>query len=125
MSKMHLKLMAITVFCLFGLLACESGAAEKRGIVIAKSDAYEATIYKQNCAICHGPEAYGKTIQGQPVPALRFGDAAKKSEDQIYQQISHGKLPMPSFKNQLTESERRKMARFIVRDLQGRKPEAE
>lgn len=120
---MYLKLGAVALFLL--LLACGAGKRDRQGIVIADSDSYEATIYKQNCAICHGAEAYGKTIDGKPVPALRFGDAAKKSEAQVYQQISHGKLPMPSFSGQLTESEMRKMARFIVRDVQGRETDAE
>lgn len=111
---------AVLVFVVFSS-GCGAGKQDQQGIKISDSGKYEATIYKQNCAICHGSEAYGKTIDGKPVPALRFGEAAKKSEEELYQQISHGKLPMPSFKGQLTESEMRKMARFIFRDVQGRR----
>ena len=54
------------------------------------------------------------------IPSLRYGDAATKSEEEIYMQIKEGKLPMPAFKNQLSEEEIRKMVRFIRRDLQGK-----
>jgi mono/diheme cytochrome c family protein len=52
---------------------------------------------------------------------LRYGAAAQKSEDEIYLQIKEGKLPMPAFKNQLTEEEIRKMVQFVRRDLQGKR----
>jgi mono/diheme cytochrome c family protein len=48
------------------------------------------------------------------IPSLRYGAAATKSEEEIYSQIKEGKLPMPAFKNQLTEDEiREKMVRFV------------
>ena len=121
-TDIGLRITAIIVFALFAFIACGTNGRGRDGIVIADSKAYEASIYRANCAICHGKEAFGKTVDGKPVPSLRFGDAAKKSEEEIYQQIAHGKLPMPSFKNQLTEGEMRKMARFVLRDLQGRDP---
>ena len=87
---------------------------------IADSKSYEASLYRQNCQICHGVEANGKEIDGKLIPSLRFGDVEKKSEEEIYEQISHGKLPMPAFKNQLTDDEIKRMVKFIRRDLQGK-----
>ncbi len=87
---------------------------------IAESKSYEASSFRQNCAICHGQEANGKEIDGKLIPSLRYGNAATKSEDEIYQQIKEGKLPMPAFKNQLSEKEIRQMVRFIQHDLQGK-----
>jgi mono/diheme cytochrome c family protein len=81
----------------------------------------EASLFRQNCAICHGNEANGKEIDGKLVPSLRYGVAAKKSEEEIYQQIKEGKLPMPAFKDQLSEKEIRGMVEFIRRDLQGKR----
>lgn len=101
-------------------VACRPETRGSSGIVIAESDSYEASVYRQNCAICHGKEAYGKVVNGALVPGLRFGDAAARTDDEIYNQIANGKLPMPSFKGQLTEDEIRRMVRFIRRDLQGR-----
>ena len=77
-------------------------------------------MFRQNCAICHGQEANGKEVDGKLIPSLRYGEAATKSEEEIYLQIKEGKLPMPAFKNQLSEEEIRKMVRFIRRDLQGK-----
>ena len=115
-----LKIFTVGVFIAFTVFACTESKKGRRGIVIEKSSAYEASIYRQNCAICHGKEAYGKMVDGKLVPSLRFGNAAKKTEEEIYQQIAHGKLPMPSFKDQLTKKEMRRMVNFIIRDLQGR-----
>jgi mono/diheme cytochrome c family protein len=118
-----MKFLKITVVLLFVALAiasCAQTETTRRGFVIADSKSYEASLFRQNCAICHGQEADGKEIDGKLIPSLRFGDAATKSEDEIYLQIKEGKLPMPAFKNQLTEEEIRRMVKFIRRDLQGK-----
>ncbi|MDH3493124.1 MAG: cytochrome c [Acidobacteriota bacterium] len=117
-------LIKFAVLLAFGgilFLACTTNRASgPKGTRIADSQKYEATLFRQNCAICHGPEGHGKTVNGTRVPSLRIGDAAKRSEDEIYSQISNGKLPMPSFRDQLTVSEIQKMAKFVKEDLQGR-----
>ncbi len=115
-----LKVIAILIIILFGVFACSSGSAKRNEFNIAESKSYEASLFRQNCAICHGQEANGKEIDGKLIPSLRYGDTEKKSEEEIYQQIKEGKLPMPAFKNQLTEDEIRKMVRFVRHDLQGK-----
>lgn len=115
----------ITLICLFSALAisnCSNGKAKRGEFSIAESKSYEATLFRQNCAICHGREGNGKEMSDKLIPSLRYGAAAQKSEEELYLQIKEGKLPMPAFKNQLTEEEIRNMARFIRRELQ-RKPE--
>lgn len=122
---MVIRLVVFTVFLLaVSGAACSSGGSDYKGVPIEGNDSYEATIYRQNCAICHGKEALGKEVNGTMVPSLRFGDAAKRTDEEIYQQIVNGKLPMPSFKGQLTESEVRRMVVFIRSDLQGRREES-
>lgn len=102
------------------LAACGGASGEKKQeYVIATSDKLEASIFKQNCAICHGNEANGKEVAGVKVPSLRYGPARNKSEEQIYEQIKYGRLPMPSFKDQLSEDDIRRMTRFVLL-LQGR-----
>lgn len=119
--KNDLQTLKVSVILIFiAVVACTSRQTSVSGIVIENSDSYEASLYRQNCAICHGKEAFGKTVDGTKVPSLRFGDAAKKTEEEIYQQIAHGKLPMPSFNKQLTEREIRQMVKFITIDLQRR-----
>ncbi len=116
----YTKIIVILAFAVFSLFACSDNKQSRDGIVIADSNSYAATIFRQNCAVCHGAEAFGKTVNGQPVPSLRFGGAEKKSRKEIYQQIANGKLPMPSFKEQLTENEINQMVDFIMYDLQAR-----
>ena len=114
----YLKITAICFIAAFAIFACSSGKAKRSEFNIAKSKSYEASLFRQNCAICHGNEANGKEIDGKLIPSLRYGDAATKSEEEIYLQIKEGKLPMPAFKNQLSEKEIRQMVQFIRRDLQ-------
>lgn len=116
----RLKLIVVLSFVAFSVMACMKSESRRKEFVIAESKSYEASIYRQNCAICHGNEANGKEIDGKLVPSLRYGDAEKRTEEEIYQQIKEGKLPMPGFKHQLTEKEIRQMVQFIRRDLQGK-----
>jgi mono/diheme cytochrome c family protein len=116
-----LKIFVASLCAALFVAACVQTKSKRAGgIVIAESKSYEASLYRQNCAICHGAEAYGKEIDGKLVPSLRSGDIEKKSEQEIYEQIAHGKLPMPAFKNQLSDEEIQKMVIFIRRDLQGK-----
>ena len=117
------RLKSVVVLAFISLAAavsCVRTDSKRTGIVIAESKSYEASLFRQNCAICHGMEANGKEIDGKIIPSLRYGEAAKKSEAQIYDQIANGKVPMPAFRNQLTEDEIKRMVKFIRRDLQGK-----
>ena len=113
-----LKITVILLFIAFAIACVQTQS--RRSIVIADSKSYEASLYRQNCAVCHGVEANGKEIDGKLVPSLRYGDIEKKTEQEIYEQILHGKLPMPAFQNQLTDDEIKRMVKFIRRDLQGK-----
>ena len=118
---LRLKFSVVLIFIVFTISACLQTKSKRNEFVIADSKSYEASIFRQNCAICHGQEANGKEMDGRLIPSLRYGAAATKSEEEIYSQIKEGKLPMPSFKNQLTEDEIRKMVQFVRRDLQGKR----
>lgn len=119
--RVKIKLSIISSFIGLLTVACMQNApAPRSGVIIAESKSYEASLFRQNCAICHGAEGNGKQMDGRLIPSLRFGDAAKKSEEEIYLQIRDGKLPMPAFKNQLSEKELRQMTLFVIKDLQGR-----
>ena len=117
-----LKISVISVFIAVSILASctQTATRNRKTFVIAESKSYEASIFRQNCAICHGQEANGKEIDGRLIPSLRFGAAAQKSEQELYDQIANGKLPMPAFGNQLTDEEIKRMVKFIRRDLQGK-----
>lgn len=115
-----LKIKIFILLLFLGTAACVSNASKNREYSIVESNSYEASLFRQNCAICHGQEGNGKEINGVQTPSLRYGDAAQKSETEIYAQIHDGKLPMPAFKNQLTDDEINKLVIFIRRDLQGK-----
>jgi len=121
MTKNRLKqaILFFAVIISFSL-SCSEKTPKSRGIRISESKTYEASLYRQNCAICHGTEAYGKEINGQQVPSLRFGDIENKTEQELYEQIANGKYPMPSFKDQLSEEDIWRLVKFIRRDLQGK-----
>lgn len=118
-KRQKLTIILIFLITLLFLFSCEE-KKYKREFVIADSKSYESSLFRQNCAICHGQEADGKEVNGKLVPSLRYGDAAKKTEAEIYEQIKNGKLPMPAFRNQLSDDEIKKMVKFVMRDLQGR-----
>ncbi len=116
----YLKITVVFIFIDFAVFACSSGSSKRKEFNIAESKSYEASLFRQNCAICHGSEANGKEMEDRIIPSLRYGVAATKSEEEIYQQIKEGKDAMPAFKNQLTEEEIQRMVRFVRRDLQGK-----
>lgn len=117
-----MKFLKSSIVLLFvaAAIACQQTAKGRKSFIIADSKSYEASLFRQNCAICHGQEADGRELDGKPVPSLRYGDAAKRTEQEVYDQIANGKLPMPAFKNQLTEDEIKRLVKFIRRDLQGK-----
>ena len=122
-SLPFVKLTVIFIFAVFSVFACTANESGGTYVQIKGNKSFEATVFRQNCAICHGSEADGKVVDGKEVPSLRFGPAQEKSLEEIYDQIANGKLPMPAFKDQLSERIMRNMAVFIYRDLQGRKLE--
>lgn len=103
----------------FGLLACFNSGV-KKPFVIAESKSYETSLYRQHCAICHGPEGDGKTLDnGTQVPSLRTGEFKFKTAEDLQKHIAEGGNGMTPFKGQLTERELRLMAEFVSKDLRG------
>jgi mono/diheme cytochrome c family protein len=111
-----LKLFFLTsVFSLF-VVACWNTGPQK--YVISESKAYEASLFRQNCAICHGPEGEGKTLDGGvQTPNLREGDFKYKTDPEIYRHIADGGNGMVPFRGQLTEREINLMVRFVQDQL--------
>lgn len=113
-----LKLFVIGFFALLGLLACSDSKPE--GFVIADSKKYEASLFRQNCAICHGAEGMGKTLDdGKIVPSLRSGEFKFKTEAEIRKQIAEGGNGMTPFRLILSERELKLMSEFVYKDLRG------
>jgi mono/diheme cytochrome c family protein len=99
-------------FGVAALGACLRSAPAK--FSVADDRSYEASLFRQNCAICHGPEAEGQLLaNGTKVPSLRDGEFKFRTQDEIYNQISNGGNGMVPFRNQLSERELRMMAAFV------------
>jgi mono/diheme cytochrome c family protein len=98
------KLLIILTFILIVAPACFNSGPEV--FKISDSKQYEASLFRQNCAICHGAEGEGKTIDdGTVVPSLRTGEFKFKTEAEIHKQIAEGGNGMLPFRNQLTDRE--------------------
>ena len=88
--------------------------------MIADSKKYEASLFRQNCAICHGAEAEGKTLDdGKQVPSLRSSEFKFRTEPEIYRQISEGGNGMLPFRGLLSDREIRLLTELVYKDLRG------
>jgi cytochrome c553 len=113
-----LKFSVCGLFFLFGILACASSS--QKGIVIADSKKYEASLFRQNCAICHSSEGEGRTLDdGKIVPSLRKAEHKFNTREEIYRQITEGGNGMLPFRGSLSERERQMLTDFVYRDLRG------
>lgn len=114
---MHrIKLFVVLVCVVLAAFGCFGSAGER--YVITGNKAYEASLFRQNCAICHGPEGEGKTlVDGTVVPSLRKGDFKATTEGQIYKQIADGGNGMVAFRGQMTVRELQLMTNMVRNDL--------
>lgn len=110
------KLIIILALTALAIAAC--GPRQPTRYSIVASTNYESSLFRQNCSICHGPEGDGRTLyDGTIVPSLRVGEFKKKSEAEIYGQISEGGNGMTPFRTQLTEREMRLLTDLVRNKL--------
>lgn len=75
-------------------------------------------VYDARCANCHGDTGKGDgsdAMMYDPAPA-DLTDASKinkRTDGEIFYQITEGRKPMPSFKNKLTEEERWQLVMLV------------
>jgi mono/diheme cytochrome c family protein len=75
-------------------------------------------LYQQHCQRCHGANGDG---HGEKAPSLSvapgdFTDTEKMSrvsDGELYWQITHGRLPMPAFKDKIDEKGRWELVDYI------------
>ena len=107
-----LKVSAVILFFAMVIGACFSARSQRYSITAGKE--YEASLFRQNCAICHGPEGEGRTLDdGTIVPNMRDGELKFRTEAEIYKQIADGGNGMPPFRDQLTQHELDMMTKFV------------
>lgn len=111
------KVLIVFAFVVAGT-ACWSISGSNDRYSITNSRAYEASLFRQNCAICHGPEGEGKTLQdGRVIPNIRDGQHKYNTDNEIYDHIANGGNGMVPFRNMLSERELRMMVNFVQHDL--------
>lgn len=114
---MHrLKLLFIVLTAIFAIASCFSSKPRRYSITNSKD--YAASLFRQNCSICHGPEGEGKTLDdGRIIPNIREGFHKYNTREQIYDHITNGGNGMVPFRDILTEKERTSLVDFVLRDL--------
>jgi mono/diheme cytochrome c family protein len=118
LSRSQAKAVACLIFIPLTWAACSRSGPSN--FSIAESKTYEASLFRQNCAICHGPEGKGRTLSdGRVVPSVRDGDLKYRTDAEIYRHIADGGNGMVPFRNILTEREINLMVNFVQRDLRG------
>jgi mono/diheme cytochrome c family protein len=88
---------------------------------LAPTDANLAVAKKtfsDKCSNCHGDGGKGdgsEAMMYDPPPADLTDSAkmSKKTDGEIFYQITEGRKPMPSFKNKLTEEQRWQLVLFV------------
>ena len=114
------KVLLTASFLVVATITCSNSRPGR--YVISASKSYEASLFRQNCAICHGPEGEGKTLgDGKQIPNLRDGEFKYKTDGEIYRHISEGGNGMVPFRGLLTEREINLMVKFVQEDLRVRK----
>lgn len=111
-----MKLAIVFLFTASILSACFEANSDRYWIKNSKS--LEASLFRQNCAICHGPEGEGKTLDdGRIIPNIRDGEHKYNTREQIYDHITNGGNGMVPFRDILTEKERNMLVEFVLKDL--------
>jgi mono/diheme cytochrome c family protein len=97
-----------------------AGGCGRGGTAGAGEDPSRA-LYRRHCAACHGPDGAGGQVGQVNVPSLKEGRVVEYTDQQLFEQIYHGRGAMPPFKYTLTDEQISTLARFVREDIQGRR----
>lgn len=72
-------------------------------------------LFKSKCAMCHGPDADGKTKMGEmlKVPDLRSAEVQKQTDAALTQAITKGKNKMPGYEGKLSKEQIAKLVAYV------------
>jgi len=72
-------------------------------------------LFKQNCAMCHGPDGKGDTPIAKKlnVPDLLSPAVQKKTNAELTQVVENGKQKMPAFKSKLKPEQVKDLVTYI------------
>lgn len=124
--KRRLQKILLTVAASLLLIACLTFS---RAVPAAPQQARDAsTLFKKNCATCHGQDGRAKTFKAKFNHARNLTDSAWQREvtdERIFNSISNGKGKMPPFGRNFSEAEINSLVRFVraleqIRSRKGR-----
>jgi len=74
-----------------------------------------ASIFKANCAECHGTNGGGNTAMGRSLKLrdLRSPDVQKRTDADLTDIITNGLATMPAFKDKLTNDQIQQVVAYI------------
>ncbi|MGI8789072.1 MAG: c-type cytochrome [Pyrinomonadaceae bacterium] len=75
-----------------------------------------ATLYKTNCASCHGKDGRAKSFRGKFTNAQDLTDSAWQADEMdedIFRAISNGRKKMPAFGKKLSEKEINSLVDYV------------
>lgn len=83
------------------------------------------TIFKKDCASCHGEDASGGSVKLDDgtklkVPSLREGHALHHKDEEFVKQITNGGDGMPKFADKLSREQIIDLTRFIRKEFQNK-----
>ena len=80
----------------------------------AKTEPAE-TIYKRQCAGCHGTNGNGQTSMGKVFKLQDLGsaDVQKMTDDQLFDVIARGKGKMPAYENNLGHENIHNLVKYL------------
>ena len=122
MYRIKLSVAAV-ILCASIFSSCGSSSISGgKTYVLSDDKSYEASLFRQNCAICHGREGEGQLLEnGTRVPSLRDAQHKFNTRAEIFSQITHGGNGMTPFEHQLTDRERQMLTDLVYSRLRGGK----
>jgi cbb3-type cytochrome c oxidase subunit III len=75
-----------------------------------------STLYRSECATCHGKDGKAKTFKAKLNHARNLTDAAwqaKVTDERIYNSIHNGKGKMPAFGKKLSDSQINALVAYV------------
>jgi cytochrome c6 len=96
--------LGVGIMAAFAMLSAPAKSAEK-----------SAALYKQKCAMCHGPDGKAETPAGKAmkVPSFASPESKKKSDAELADIIEKGKAKMPKYGASMKPDEIKEMVAYI------------
>ncbi len=75
-------------------------------------------IYTEHCRRCHGDDGDGKgekaaELSVAPGDFTNVGEMSRRTDGELFWQITRGRLPMPSFEDKLSDEQRWELVDYI------------